>query len=289
MKILLTGSDGQLGYELKRSLPDTHELIAVDRDELDITDQSAVLAFCETEQPQLIINAAAYTAVDKAEEDCDAAYAVNEAGARNLAKAARAVNARMVQVSTDFVFSGQQSRPYLPGDEAAPLGVYGASKHAGDEVVLSVLGDQACVVRTSWLYSAHGNNFVKTMLRLMRERDELGIVADQIGTPTWAATLAHCIWDLADKLADNNASGIYHCADNGVASWYDFAAAIQEEALNLGLLEKGARLKAIRTVDYPTPAKRPAFSVMDKTKTEQLLQLTLPHWRVSLRNMLKEL
>ena len=285
MRILLTGSDGQLGYELKRSLPSHHILIAVDRDDLDITNRSQVLAFFEEECPQLVINAAAYTAVDKAEEEKELAWDVNHKGAENLALACQHDEIPMVQISTDFVFSGKNHRPYSHEDDAESASVYGLSKHAGDKAVLNILGEKALVVRTSWLYSAHGNNFVKTMLKLMNELDQLGIIADQIGTPTWAATLAEGIW----RLIEAKAEGIYHCADNGVASWYDFAVAIQEEALALGLLDKTIPVKAITTEDYPTPAARPAYSVMDKTRTEQELGITLPHWRVSLRNMLKEL
>ena len=285
MKILLTGSDGQLGYELKRSLPDKHELIAADKDGLDISNSKQVLAFFEREKPELIINAAAYTAVDKAEEEKDMAWLVNQQGAENLSLACKQYAIKMVQVSTDFVFSGEQFRPYMPDDKAESGSVYGLSKHAGDEAVLKALGNQVLVVRTSWLYSSHGGNFVKTMLKLMQERDSLGIIVDQTGTPTWAATLADCIW----RLMDTNASGVFHCADNGVASWYDFAVAIQEEALELGLLDEETLITPIRTEQYPTPAARPAYSVMDKAKTEKQLDLTLPHWRVSLRMMLQEL
>ncbi|MEE9352417.1 MAG: dTDP-4-dehydrorhamnose reductase [Thiotrichaceae bacterium] len=287
MRILLTGSDGQLGYELKRSLPDHHILIAVDREDLDITSRAQVLEFFEEECPHLVINAAAYTAVDKAEEEPELAWEVNEKGAENLALACKHDDIRMVQISTDFVFSGKNHRPYSHEDEAKSASVYGLSKHAGDIAVLKTLGDKGLVVRTSWLYSAHGNNFVKTMLSLMGKLDSLGIISDQIGTPTWAATLAGSIW----KLIDVEAEGVYHCADNGVASWYDFAVAIQEEALAFGLLDntKIAQIKAITTEDYPTPAARPAYSVMDKTRTEKELNITLPHWRVSLRKMLKEL
>ena len=191
----------------------------------------------------------------------------------------------MAQISTDFIFSDAQASPYKTSDEAKPVSVYGESKKAGEDVVLSTLNEDALVIRTSWLYSAHGNNFVKTMLKLMQQRDELSIISDQIGTPTWAATLADCIW----KLIHKEAHGIYHCADNGVASWYDFAVAIQEEGLSKGLLDKLIPIKAIATSDYPTPAMRPVYSLMDKMETEKSLNETLPHWRVSLRNMLDEL
>ncbi|MCK5726757.1 MAG: dTDP-4-dehydrorhamnose reductase [Thiotrichaceae bacterium] len=285
MKILLTGCDGQLGFELQRSVPSQHELIAIDRQHLDITDQQAVLDYVTEQQPQLIINGAAYTAVDLAEKEQAIAVAVNHQGADNLAQAAKNIQAKMIQISTDFIFSGKNHQPYTPNDKPEPISVYGQSKYAGDQAVLNRLGDQACIIRTSWLYSSHGNNFVKTMLRLMQERDELGIVADQIGTPTWAATLSETIWQAINV----EIQGIYHCADNGVASWYDFAMAIHEEALALGLLKKKIMIKPLRTVDYPTPAKRPSYSVMDKTQTENDLNITFPYWRNTLQNMLKEL
>lgn len=285
MKIVLTGSDGQLGYELKRSLPESHTLVAVDREQLDITDAAQVQRFLLDKQPDVVINAAAYTAVDKAEEEAELAYAVNYHGAGNLALGCQQLAIRMVQISTDFVFSGKHYRPYLPEDKAASASVYGQSKHAGDQAVLELLGEQAIILRTSWLYSAHGHNFVKTMLKLMQVHDTLSIIYDQVGTPTWAATLADCIW----RILDTPAQGIYHCADNGLASWYDFAVAIQDEAWQLGLLDNKARLLPIRTEQYPTPAARPAYSVLDKSKTEALLQIVLPHWRDSLRQMLSEL
>ena len=285
MKILLTGSNGQLGFELQRSKPASVEIIATDVNELDITNNDDVRALIAETQPTLIINAAAYTAVDKAEEDKDLAYLINQQGAANLAEAAKSASIRMIHISTDFVFSDTKSAPYLISDIAKPNSVYGESKLAGDNAVLETLGESGLVVRTSWLYSAHGNNFVKTMIRLMNDKEELGIVADQVGTPTWAATLANAIW----QLVETDASGILHCADNGVASWYDFAAAIQELGLQKGLIHKAIPLKPIRTKDYPTPAKRPTYSVMDKTTIESLLKTTLPHWRSSLSHMLDEL
>ena len=284
-KILLTGADGQLGYELQRSKPDHINLLATDVSDLDITDWESVEAYCKEHQPDLIINAAAYTAVDKAEEDKELAFAINQLGAKNLATAAKNLDCRMIQISTDFVFSDQKSSPYLPYDDPAPVSVYGESKHAGENEILTILGQRGLVIRTAWLYSTHGNNFVKTMLKLMNEREELGIVADQVGTPTWAATLAKTTW----KLTTTDTYGILHCADNGVASWYDFAIAIHDAGLAKGLIEKPITINAIRTQDYPTPATRPTYSVMDKTTTEQLLGTKLPHWQTSLQQMLNEL
>ena len=283
MKVLITGAHGQLGYELARSCPEDIALVATDHDTLDITDIHAIQAAFEAHRPDWLINAAAYTAVDKAESEPEKAAAINATAAGNLARICRERNVSMVQISTDFVFDGTQSTPYLPEDEAHPLGVYGATKLAGERAVRSALPG-ALIIRTSWLYSAHGNNFVKSMLTLMQSRDELGIVADQVGSPTWAATLANTAW----RLMRQDAQGIYHCSDNGVASWYDFAVAIQEEALAAGLLQRAIPVRPIRTEQYPTAAKRPSYSVMDTQSTEAALGETFPHWRVSLRRMIAE-
>ncbi|MEZ5535992.1 MAG: dTDP-4-dehydrorhamnose reductase [Thiolinea sp.] len=289
--VLITGADGQLGYELQKSAPANINIIATDVNTLDITRSRQISLALEEYQPDCIINGAAYTAVDKAEEDQETAYLINNTAPALIAQAITArveagkPTTKLIQISTDFVFDGQQATPYTP-DTATdnPLGVYGASKLAGEQAVSRYLPD-ALIIRTSWLYSAHGHNFVKSMLRLMQDKDQLGIVYDQVGSPTWAATLADTIWALSAQ----NASGIYHCSDNGVASWYDFAAAIQEQALELGLLNKAIPLRPIRSSEYPTPAKRPAYSVMDKSTTETALGYTLPYWRNSLRSMLEEL
>lgn len=281
--VLITGACGQLGSELQATCPAHMTLIPTDHDTLDITQPAQVAAALATHQPEAIINAAAYTAVDKAETDSERAYAINYHAAANLAQQAAQHGIYLLHISTDFVFDGQQSTPYLPTDPPRALGVYGASKLAGERAV-SDYCPSACIVRTSWLYSAYGNNFVKTMLRLMRERDSLGVVADQVGTPTWTRTLADTLWAFITQ----RPQGIWHCSDNGVASWYDFAVAIQEEALALGLLERAIPIRPLRTAEYPTPARRPAYSVMDKRATEDLLGYTLPHWRVSLRRLLQD-
>ncbi|MGK0673448.1 MAG: dTDP-4-dehydrorhamnose reductase [Halothiobacillaceae bacterium] len=306
LRVLVTGARGQLGWELQRTCPASIELHAFDRASLDLTRPEQVMDTVRAIRPHWIINAAAYTAVDKAESEPQLAYAVNCDGARHLAKSARAVGARMIQVSTDFVFDGKQGIPYVPspfprageaqlrarekGVEPAllppdPLGIYGASKLAGEIAVLDVLDDHALILRTAWVYSHHGHNFVKTMLRLMRERESLSVVSDQIGSPTWAYGLAQAIW----RAVARNLRGIHHWTDAGVASWYDFACAILEEARALGLLERDTLIRPIRTEDYPTPARRPPFSVLDKTATWQALDISVPtHWRVQLRAMLKE-
>ena len=284
MKVLITGANGQLGSELKATCPAHIELILTDANELDITNVAQIQQTLAQTQPDILINAAAYTAVDKAETDAALAFAINATAVEYLAQATAQQHIYFLQISTDFVFDGTASTPYATDAALNPLGVYGASKAQGEQLTQQV-NPQAAIVRTSWLYSAYAANFVKTMLRLMAEREQLGVIADQIGTPTWTNTLAQTLWQFCTQ----RPSGIWHCTDNGVASWYDFAVAIQEEALALGLLSKAIPIKPLRTAQYPTPAKRPAYSVMDKQATETLLGETLPHWRVSLRSMLKQL
>jgi len=284
-KVLITGADGQLGFELQRTVPNGYECIVTDKDNLDITDADAVNAFISNQKPDVIINSAAYTAVDKAEEEVDLATAINATGAENLAQACKDNNIQFMQISTDFVFDGKGHTPYLVDSPAKPEGMYGITKQKGDELVQQILGDDAFIIRTSWLYSAHGNNFVKTMLRFMAEREELSIIADQIGTPTWANSLAQAVW----VAVENNVTGMHHWSDAGVASWYDFAYAIMEEGVASGLLDKTITLNAITTADYPTPARRPCYSVMDKTTTWKSLGFKSEHWRVALRLMMSEL
>jgi len=286
MKFLVTGANGQVGWELQRTVPDDCSTAFYGSAELDITDAEAVTNVITVVQPDVIVNAAAYTAVDKAESEKEKAHRVNCDGVVNLGKAAGACSAKLVHISTDFVFDGQKSSPYLPGDPTNPLGVYGQSKLEG-EIALSKLDcfDNTAIIRTSWVYSSHGNNFVKTMLRLMGEREQLGVVADQVGSPTWAHGLAQVIW----KIIDKNIVGKYHYTDSGVASWYDFASAVYEEAKSLDLLTSDVLIKPINTTEYPTPAQRPPYSVLDKTSLTQALCYTPVHWRSSLRSMLKEL
>ena len=281
MKVLITGKNGQLGKQLQKQVPANTTLIAHSRDTLDIANKEQVFAVLKQEQPDLVINAAAYTAVDKAEADCEQAHLINARGPENLALACRELGIRLIHVSTDFVFDGKQSHPYQPQDTRCPLGVYGASKARGEEAVEAILPD-AIIVRTAWVYDREGGNFATTMLRLMGERDQLGIVADQIGTPTWAGTLAQSLYALA---ANPEARGIYHCTDAGAASWYDFAVAIYEEGRAAGLLpeNKLVQISPIATADYPTPAARPAYSVLDKSRLVNDAGVKLNHWRQVLR------
>jgi dTDP-4-dehydrorhamnose reductase len=278
--MLVAGAGGQLGRALVAAAPPGAVVAAPAEATFDILDAAAVAATIERERPDLLVNAAAWTAVDRAESEREAAYAVNATAAGGLAAAAAAAGARFVHVSTDFVFDGTAARPIPPEAEPNPLGVYGETKLAGDRAVLAAHPD-ALLVRTAWVYAAAGNNFVKTMLRLMAERPEVRVVADQIGTPTHAPGLARAIWALATA----GATGIHHWTDAGVASWYDFAVAIQEEALAIGLLDRAVPVIPIRTDDFPTPARRPAYSVLDKSAT---WALTGPaaHWRQELRHCL---
>ena len=277
LRVLVTGQQGQLGRALRDRLPPGVEWLQTGA-RLDITDAEAVSAAVAGLKPQLIINAAAYTAVDGAENDAGTAQRVNADGPRLLAAAARDVGARLVQVSTDFVFDGGKGKPYLPGDATSPLGVYGRSKLEGERHVQDLLGDNALILRTAWLYYPQGHNFVKTMLRLMREREEVRVVADQIGTPTHAGGLADAIW----LLQAQGARGIHHWTDAGVASWYDFAQAIRELGRRQEPQASWARLTPIRTSDYPTPAARPACSVLDKAQTWAAVGVP-PHWRERLQ------
>jgi dTDP-4-dehydrorhamnose reductase len=258
----------------------------LDLPELDITDAAAVLDICCKVQPAVIINAAAYTAVDQAESDAEPATAVNVEGARNVAAAARDTGARLIHISTDFVFDGRGSTPYKADAATNPLSVYGRTKRQGELAVLEAMPDTAVVVRTAWLYSKTGGNFVKTMLRLMGERDELSVVADQLGTPTWADSLATAVWAIGNT---PGLGGIFHWTDGGHTSWHEFAVAIQEEALSLGLLDKAIPIDAISTADYPTAATRPRYSVLDCSTTIAALDLHPTQWRVNLRRMLKGL
>jgi len=286
LQVLIMGAAGQLGHELQRLVPEGANVLAVDIDRLDLIDAAAVDAFIALHRPAVIINGAAYTAVDRAEEQPEIARAVNVTAVASLAAAAARYDARMVHISTDFVFGGTTARPWQPDVTTAPESVYGTTKRDGERFVLDALGERALVIRTAWLYSAHGSNFVKTMLRLLREREEVRVIADQIGTPTWANSLARTIWAAVQA---PRVSGILHWTDAGVASWYDFAVAIQEEALARGLLSRAAPVHAIATSDYPTAAQRPSYSVLDKTETTRLLGVTPVHWRANLRLMLDEL
>jgi dTDP-4-dehydrorhamnose reductase len=292
VKVLITGAAGQLGQALAAAAPVGMDLRLCSHAELDIADADAVAAMFRDFRPQLVLNAAAFTRVDDAERAADAAARANAAGPRTLAAACRAHHAWLAHVSTDFVFDGRQGHPYDPGAVPQPLSAYGRTKRDGERAVLEELpaGDSvvrasgAFVVRASWLYSATGG-FAARMLALMKSRPELAVVSDQVGAPTHAAGLAGVLWALSLR----RAVGLWHWCDSGVASWYDFAQAVAEESLRLGLLTRAPAIAPIGTADYPTAAVRPAYSVLDKRATEKLLGITAPHWRTALRATLATL
>ena len=285
MKVLLLGSGGQLGWELQRTCPDPITLTACDFPNFDLCSDLSITRCIQETRPDCIINAAAYTAVDKAEQEPELAFRINHEAVARIAEQCHQEKISLVHISTDFIFSGKNFRPYLPDDSPDPQSVYGKSKLEGETAVHRLMKDQALIIRTAWLYSSHGNNFVKTMLRLMKEKQGLTVIDEQIGTPTWAHGLALAIWAALEK----KMTGIFHYTDAGVASWYDFALAIQEEGVQAGLLEKAIPILPVSTLQYPTPAKRPMYSVLDKTTFWQALSFTPVHWRVRLRSMLKEL
>jgi dTDP-4-dehydrorhamnose reductase len=285
-KVLITGAGGQLGLELRATAPAGWNVVACASAELDVTNRPAVESVLKQERPTVVINAAAYTGVDAAEREADRAHAVNAQGAGNVAQVAQEMGARVIHLSTDFVFDGSQGRPYTPNDEPNPLNVYGRTKLAGEQLVRERTAGAALIVRTAWVYAAQGHNFVRTMLRLMRERESIGVVSDQVGTPTWARGLARALWMGVGRF---DSQGLVHWTDAGVASWYDFAVAIQEEALALGLLPHPVPISPLRTEEFPRPARRPSYSVLDKTSGWAVLGGPPPHWRVNLRCMLQGL
>ncbi len=290
VKVLITGAAGQVGSELVKLAPANFEVVAYNSSELDITNPQKVQQVVAEQAPALVINAAAYTAVDKAESDTERAYAVNEAGVINLAQAAVALNIPMFHISTDYVFDGGATIPYRETDPVAPTGVYGASKLAGEQA-LAKSGVKHIILRTSWVFSAEGNNFVKTMLRLGKERDSLGVVADQHGCPTSAASIAKILWQLARKYTEGYELpwGIYHFSNSPATTWHGFAYEIFKQAVETGVLDKAPVVNAIKTSDYPTPAKRPAWSVMDCSALVSLLGSGLPGWPQELLVVLKNL
>jgi len=285
MKLLITGAHGQLGTALMQQAQ-AHQALGVDHEQLDITDAKAVAALMDSYQPDAVINAAAYTAVDKAEADSDAAFSVNRDGPANLAIACEKASIPLVHVSTDYVFDGNKKDAYLESDAVSPLGVYGVSKEAGEAAVRKACSKHL-ILRTSWVFSAHGNNFVKTMLRLGSERDTLGVVADQFGKPTSAAELARVILEVLPKAEGR--WGTYHLAQPEVISWHGFASSIFKEAEMQGVSLELETLNAISTLDYPTPAKRPANSELDCNKIEETFDVEIQPWKHSLQGVVCEL
>lgn len=273
--LLITGFRGQLCTELRNILGDAFNIFYTDREELDITDESAVKAYIGQHNIDIVINCAAYTAVDKAEDEPELADAVNNIGAGNFAKHAKTI----IHISTDYVFDGTGHLPYKPKDKVNPVSVYGRTKLAGEQAVLAS-AKTAIIIRTAWVYSPHGSNFVKTMLRLGKERDTLNVVADQIGSPTYAKDLAEAIVQILPQIKQGTKT-IYHFTNEGICSWYDFATAIMEEA---GL---NCKVNPIETSEYPTKATRPAYSVLDKKQIRTDFGITTRHWREALRDCIK--
>lgn len=280
-KILVTGANGQLGSEL-RTLAGNHPQLDFhfsDREQLDITNPQAVAEYFRQHTFQVCINCAAYTAVDKAEEEKAQADLINVTGSKNLAMGCSSVGATMIYISTDFVFNGKASQPLAEDDPTDPVNYYGLSKLNGEKAIVEAL-DQHIIIRTSWLYSSFGSNYVKTMIRLAETRDELNIIADQIGTPTYARDLAEAILQI---VGTNKNFGIYHFSNEGVASWYDFTQAIFEYK------DIATLVNPIKTEQYPTPARRPHYSVMDKARFKSTFGISIPYWRASLRRCLEEM
>lgn len=282
MKILVTGANGQLGTELKKILEATMPSVAIytDVDELDLTNAKAVESFVVNNDISHIVNCAAYTAVDRAEEEKSLCAQINIDAVKNLALAADANGAKVIHISTDYVFDGTNHRPYRESDKVNPISQYGTTKRKGETVLLA-LSPEAIIIRTAWLYSAHGNNFVKTMLRLAEKNDEIKVVCDQIGTPTYARDLAAAI--VTVLRSHQWIPGIYHFTDEGAASWYDFAKAI------FRLAGKQVKVKPILTEDYPTPASRPAYSILDRSLIKATYGVTIPHWEEALADCMAEL
>jgi dTDP-4-dehydrorhamnose reductase len=297
-QILLIGQDGQVGRDLQKPLSALGTVVTVGRQQLDLAQADQIQAAIQNFAPDLIVNAAAYTAVDRAETESDRAFAINANAPQQMARAAQALTIPLIHISTDYVFDGSKSSPYVETDATNPLGVYGQSKLAGEQEIQQVQAQhpefQYAILRTAWVYGAQGKgNFVKTMLRLGAERPEVRVVDDQIGTPTWSGDIAKAITGLAERFLTPDSSeapsGIYHFTNSGAASWYDFAVAIFEEAKTMGLPLTLQRVVPITTPEYPTPTQRPAYSVLSNQKIKSLLSGPAPQWRQSLRQMLTEL
>lgn len=290
VRVLLTGRDGQLGQALAASVPAGIDLIATGRAELDLADPAACREAVKHHRPDWVLNAGAYTAVDRAEAEPERAEAVNAGAPGAFAEALAAGGGRLLQVSTDFVFSGEQGHPYEPEQALQPLGVYGASKAEGERRAAAALPpERLCLLRTSWVYGPVGANFCLTMLRLHRARaaagEPLGVVADQVGCPTASHGLAQACWQAIGR----GVSGHHHWSDCGAASWYDFAVAIGALAAAQGLIEAPAQVRPITTADYPTPARRPAYSLLGCSRTRQALGLEGQHWQSALAEVLERI
>src|SRR5690554_3517291 len=282
MKILITGRNGQLGselHDLKETYPQ-YQMVFMDREEMDLSNSDQITEILNTEKPDIIINAGAYTAVDKAESDQELCDAVNHIAVKTIGEWATKNDAKVIHISTDYVFDGSSETPLKETDATDPINVYGLTKLKGEQA-LAQSGAAYVILRTAWVYSTYGANFVKTMMRLMNEREEIGVVADQIGSPTYARDLAQVIMDVV--VADAFTQGIYHYSNEGKISWYDFAAAIKE------IKGYKTKINAISSDAFPTPANRPNFSLLDKTKIKTTFNVSVPYWKDSLEEMLTKL
>lgn len=281
MRVLVFGSGGQLGHCLLPRL-EGHDIIAPGSAEVDFAQAGSVSEFIMQANADFVVNLAAYTAVDRAESEQELANRINHLAVREIAETSHQMQLPLLHVSTDFVFSGAQSTPFQPLDPCQPLGTYGQTKYDGEQAIIGTKPNNSVILRTAWVYSEFGSNFLLSMLRLMSERKSLGIVSDQVGTPTSAHSLANTIVEFINRPAQ----GIYHWTDAGVASWYDFAVAIYEEAFARNLVPADVAILPISSREYPTPAKRPSFSVLDKSKTYSELGVAKVHWRQELRSVL---
>jgi len=280
LNILVTGANGQVGSEIRElSLENEHKFFFTDSQDLDICDKERTENFCKENCVDIIINCAAYTAVDKAESEFESADTVNHLAVKYLAEISKKQNIKLIHISTDYVFDGRNFRPYVETDASNPQGVYGKTKLDGENAMLKINPENSMIIRTSWVYSSYGTNFVKTMLRLGKERDELGVIFDQVGTPTYARDLAETILAILLQLNNKNVE-LYHYSNEGVCSWYDFAKAVFE------LSEIECDVKSIETKEYPTPAKRPHYSLLNKLKIKDEYSITIPYWRDSLKKCL---
>jgi len=289
MKVLLTGAGGQLGQALLAAAPDNVELISTTRQELDLSDADACRIAVQKYQPDWVLNAGAYTAVDQAESEPELAHAINAGAPEAFAQELDRQGGRLLQVSTDFVFDGQQGFPYRVDQPTTPLGVYGGSKAAGEQAIHRIFGPnnkQGVILRTSWVMGPVGRNFARTMLRLHRERDQLGVVADQVGCPSSTLNLTTACWTTITEGSQTTLPPILHWSDAGAASWYDVAVAIGELGHSLGLVDAPAKVNPITTADYPTPASRPNYSLLDCATTRAALQLDGQHWQEALKQLL---
>lgn len=283
LNVLVTGSNGQLGSEIRElSTNYPYQFFFMDRTGLDISDEKALETFIVTHAINAIVNCAAYTAVDKAEIESEKAYAINADAVKTLASLSKKHAIKLIHISTDYVFDGTHFQPYCENHETNPLSVYGKSKRAGEEALLEVNPTNALIIRTSWVYSSYGNNFVKTMIRLAKERESLNVIYDQIGTPTYAKDLAYTILEILPKI-DTKTVEIYHYSNEGVASWYDFA----KEIISLSNLT--CKIEPITTEHYPLPAKRPYYSLLNKAKIKKTFGITIPYWKESLKVCLRQI